>query len=81
MSGNRDGFNERSASDLREQMDRFTIVKPAADTGRKRNAAFIEPKHIAEMEYRVWTHDGKLRHASYTGLRDAADEAGVYEVP
>ncbi|NEJ73763.1 ATP-dependent DNA ligase [Rhizobium phaseoli] len=74
------GFNERSASELREQMDKLKIGKPAVDTGRKRNAVLVEPKLVAEIEYRAWTHDGKLRHASYKGLRDAADEAAVYDL-
>ncbi|MGO8083765.1 hypothetical protein [Rhizobium leguminosarum] len=54
----------------REQMDKLTISKPAVDTGRKRNVVFVDPKLVAEIEYRAWTHDGKLRHASYKGLRD-----------
>ncbi|MGO6999032.1 non-homologous end-joining DNA ligase [Rhizobium leguminosarum] len=74
------GFNERSASELREQMDKLTIGKPAVDTGRKRNAVFIDPKLVAEIEYRAWTHDGKLRHASYKGLRDAQDHTEVYDL-
>ncbi|MGO7153223.1 ATP-dependent DNA ligase [Rhizobium leguminosarum] len=74
------GFNERSAAELREQMDKLIISKPAVDTGRKRNAVFIDSKLVAEIEYRAWTHDGKLRHASYKGLRDAADVAAVYEL-
>ncbi|TAY23203.1 ATP-dependent DNA ligase [Rhizobium ruizarguesonis] len=74
------GFNQRSAAELREQMDKLIISKPAVDTGRKRNAVFIDPKLVAEIEYRGWTHDGRLRHASYKGLRDAADVATVYEM-
>jgi bifunctional non-homologous end joining protein LigD len=74
------GFNQRSAAELREQMDKLIISKPAVDTGRKRNAVFIDPKLVAEIEYRAWTHDGKLRQASYKGLRDAADGATVYEL-
>ncbi|ANM12025.1 non-homologous end-joining DNA ligase [Rhizobium sp. N324] len=74
------GFNERSASELRQQMDKLKIAKPAVDTGRKRNAVFLEPKLIAEIEYRGWTRDGKLRHASYKGLRDAADITLVYDL-
>lgn len=35
---------------------------------------------IAEIEYRAWTHDGKLRHASYKGLRDAADQKKIHEI-
>lgn len=74
------GFNERSAAELRKQMDKLIIGKPAVDTGRKRNAVFIDPKLVAEIEYRAWTHDGKLRHASYKGLRDAAESAAVYRI-
>ncbi len=74
------GFNERSAAELRTQMDKLIVDKSTVDTGRKRNAVFIDPKLVAEIEYRAWTHDGKLRHASYKGLRDAADEAAVYQI-
>lgn len=74
------GFNERSADELREQMDKLKIAQPAVDTGRKRNAVFIEPKLVAEIEYRAWTHDEKLRHASYKGLREQQDNAAVYEL-
>ncbi|TAZ38473.1 non-homologous end-joining DNA ligase [Rhizobium ruizarguesonis] len=74
------GFNERSAAELREQMDKLIIGKPAVDTGRKRNAVFIDPKLVAEIEYRAWTHDGKLRHPSFKGLREEQDSAAVYEL-
>ncbi|MBY3066219.1 hypothetical protein HFO74_22830 [Rhizobium laguerreae] len=60
----------------------MTAQPPLKCSGKcsQRNAVFIDPKLVAEIEYRAWTHDGKLRHASYKGLRDAADEAAVYEV-
>ncbi|ACI55671.1 DNA polymerase LigD, ligase domain protein [Rhizobium leguminosarum bv. trifolii WSM2304] len=74
------GFNERSAAELREQMDKLIIPQPAVNTGRKRNAVFIEPKLVAEIEYRGSTNDGKLRHASYKGLREKQDNAAVYEI-
>ncbi|MBY3524913.1 ATP-dependent DNA ligase [Rhizobium laguerreae] len=74
------GFNERSAAELREQMDKLIIAKPAVETGRKRNAVFVRPELVAEIEYRAWTHDGKLRHASYKGLREEQDNAAVYEL-
>jgi bifunctional non-homologous end joining protein LigD len=35
---------------------------------------------IAEIEYRAWTDDGKLRHASCKGLREVQDNAAVYEI-
>lgn len=74
------GFNERSASELREQMDKLIIGSSAVDTGRKRNAVFVRPELVAEIEYRAWTHDGKLRHASYKGLREERDNAEVFEL-
>lgn len=62
-------------------MDEIVISKPAADTGRKkRDAVYVRPELIAEIEYRAWTHDGKLRHASYKGLREERDEAAVFEI-
>lgn len=61
-------------------MDKLIIGKSAVDTGRKRNAVFVRPELVAEIEYRAWTYDGKLRHASYKGLRDAADQLAVYQL-
>ncbi|RUM05905.1 hypothetical protein EFR84_15015 [Rhizobium chutanense] len=53
------------------------------DAADKRNSfaqVFIDPKLVAEIEYRAWRHDGELRHASYKGLRDAADNPAVCNV-
>jgi bifunctional non-homologous end joining protein LigD len=49
-------------------------------SGRRKNIVWIKPTLIAEIEYRAWTEDGKLRHASYKGLRDAADNPAVYQI-
>ncbi|MDV4158215.1 hypothetical protein [Rhizobium brockwellii] len=35
---------------------------------------------VAEVESRAWTQGGKLRHASYKGLRDEQDSVIVYEI-
>jgi len=51
------GFNERSAAELREQMDKLIIAKPSVDTGRKRNAVFVRPELVAEIQYGGWTHE------------------------
>nr|WP_245509952.1 hypothetical protein [Rhizobium leguminosarum] len=32
------------------------------------------------MEYRAWTDDGKLRHASFKGFREVQDNAVVCEI-
>ncbi|TAY91879.1 non-homologous end-joining DNA ligase [Rhizobium ruizarguesonis] len=70
------GFNERSAAQLREAMDKIKAPAPAVEySGRRKNIVWIKPTLIAEVEYRAWTHDGKLRHASYKGLRERQDNA------
>ncbi len=60
-------------------LDGLITSMPAASVDRKR-AIFVKPKLIAEIEYRAWTDDGKLRHASYKGLREVQDNAAVYEI-
>ncbi len=35
-----------------------------------RTAVFVEPRLVAEIEFREWTPDGMLRAPSYKGLRD-----------
>lgn len=75
------GFTAASATALRRQMGALIIPKPAAAmTGRHKAARWLTPSLVAEIEFRAWTDDGKLRHASFKGLRDEADEATVYEL-
>ncbi|MDW9908537.1 hypothetical protein GOB14_10065 [Sinorhizobium meliloti] len=47
---------------------------------RRKGAVFVEPVLVAEVEYRAWTDDGKLRHASFKGIREREDEAAVFEL-
>ncbi|MBB2670700.1 UNVERIFIED_ORG: bifunctional non-homologous end joining protein LigD [Rhizobium esperanzae] len=75
------GFKADEALKLRASMDKIKAAKPAVKySGGRKNLIWIKPKLVAEIEYRAWTHDGKLRHASYKGLREVQDEAAVYEV-
>ncbi|MBB3314646.1 bifunctional non-homologous end joining protein LigD [Rhizobium sp. BK181] len=75
------GFKESAAWKLREQLDKLVAKKPAVDYGgRRKNVVWVRPSLFAEIEYRAWTHDDKLRHASYKGLRDSADAADIYEI-
>lgn len=39
---------------------------------------WVHPTLIAEIEFRAWTADGKLRHAAYKGLRERQDNADVF---
>lgn len=75
------GFKDSDAWKLRAQMDRIQRKTPPIKyAGGRRNVIWLQPKLVAEIEYRAWTDDGKLRHASYKGLRSAADNAEVYEI-
>lgn len=52
---------------------------PVAYSG-KRRVTWLQPTLIAEVEYRAWTTNGKLRHAAYKGLRELQDNADVYRI-
>ncbi|MCD7109246.1 DNA ligase D [Rhizobium sp. DKSPLA3] len=36
----------------------------------RRGLHYVEPTLVAEVEFRAWSADGKLRHASFRGLRE-----------
>lgn len=75
------GIKDSEAWKLRAIMGKLEAARaPVAYSGRRKDITWLKPKLIAEIEYRAWTGDGKLRHASYKGLRDAADEAKVLEI-
>ncbi|SEI17726.1 bifunctional non-homologous end joining protein LigD [Rhizobium tibeticum] len=75
------GFTESNAESLRNTLDRITAKRPPVEyDGRRRNVVWVQPTLIAEIEYRAWTHDRKLRHAAYKGLREVQDNAAIYEI-
>jgi len=43
-----------------------------------RDAVWVEPLLVAEVDYAEWTKDGRLRHPSYKGLRDDYDPKDVH---
>jgi bifunctional non-homologous end joining protein LigD len=43
-----------------------------------RNAVFVEPKLVAEVEFAEWTADGVLRAPSFKGLREGRDPRDVH---
>jgi bifunctional non-homologous end joining protein LigD len=38
---------------------------------------WVRPELVAEVEYRGWTTDDQLRHASFKGLREDKDPREV----
>jgi bifunctional non-homologous end joining protein LigD len=70
------GFTEKELDRLSTLLAPLERVdSPFAPGGPKipRNAVFVEPKLVAEVEFREWTEGGQLRAPSYKGLRDDKD--------
>jgi bifunctional non-homologous end joining protein LigD len=66
------GFTDRTLGELGEKLGPLRCDQPPFDPVPKlpRNAVFVEPRLVAEIEFREWTSDGVMRAPSYKGLRD-----------
>ncbi len=73
------GFKEKDAIELRRMLDALKTKRPTVAVDKK-GVVFAQPTLIAEIEFRAWTDDGKLRHASYKGLREVQDNAAIYKL-
>ncbi|MEY9196658.1 bifunctional non-homologous end joining protein LigD [Sinorhizobium fredii] len=73
------GWTYAESAKLRELLEAIRTDSPAVNLKRK-GAIFVETVLIAEAEYRAWTQDGKLRHPSFKGIRERADDATVFEL-
>jgi bifunctional non-homologous end joining protein LigD len=73
------GFKERDAIYLKKTLDKLRTKRPAVPVKGK-NLVFSQPTLIAEINFRGWTNDGNLRHASYKGLREVQDYASIFQI-
>jgi bifunctional non-homologous end joining protein LigD len=73
------GFNTRDAEYLRKTLDTLK-TKQSVVPLKGKNLVFAQPTLIAEIDFRGWTNDGSLRHASYKGLREVQDNAAVFDM-
>ncbi len=68
------GFTASSAEELFHKLSGLRIQEsPFAEklnAVESRNIRYIRPELVAEVEFRGWTADGSLRHASFRGLRE-----------
>ncbi|NEI24118.1 ATP-dependent DNA ligase [Rhizobium leguminosarum] len=76
------GFKEREADALRKLMDKIPCKRktPPIPYSGKRQVVWQQPTLIAEIAYRGWTGDRKLRHSSFKGLRELQDDAALYDL-
>jgi bifunctional non-homologous end joining protein LigD len=68
------GFTTKVAADLWKTLqplrtDKQPFPQKLSSLARK-GVVWVEPELVAEVEYRGWTSDGQLRHASFKGLRE-----------
>lgn len=73
------GWSNQESVALRELLNAIPAEKPPVGLKRK-GAVFARPLLIAEVEYRAWTQDGKLRHPSFKGVREMEGPSDVYEI-
>jgi bifunctional non-homologous end joining protein LigD len=65
------GFTDRELERLGVELRaRARKTSPFVGTQPPREARFVEPELVAEIEFREWTNAGSLRHPSYKGLRE-----------
>jgi len=58
------GWSNKESVELRKVLDTIRAQRPPVTLKRK-GAIFTEPMLVAEVEYRAWTQDEKLRHPSF----------------
>ncbi|WP_184393340.1 non-homologous end-joining DNA ligase [Rhizobium sp. BK650] len=76
------GFKEQDTLRLGALMDKLPWRRkqpPVGYSGRSQ-IVWLQPKLIADIEFRGWTRDNKLRHSSFKRLAERQDHADVYRL-
>lgn len=75
------GFTDVTLARLGEQLTPLQRPESPFATAVPRlyakDAVWVEPVLVAEVDYTEWTREGRLRHPSYKGLRDDIDPQDV----
>ncbi|MFW6209992.1 MAG: non-homologous end-joining DNA ligase, partial [Patescibacteria group bacterium] len=64
------GFDEETLRYLYDLFQEYTrSTSPFADPTGEQRVTWLSPKFVAEIGFTEWTHEGKLRHPRFKGLR------------
>ena len=78
------GFSGKVATDLKKKLDALAAkASPfSAAVPKGKGLVWVKPELVGEVEFRSWTSDRIIRHASFQGLReDKPAEEVVQEKP
>nr|WP_155096559.1 DNA ligase D [Paracoccus aestuariivivens] len=68
------GFSRKLAGELFQRLEAMQVKRSPFAEGltadEARQVVFTRPELVAEVEFRAWTADDHLRHASFRGLRE-----------
>jgi bifunctional non-homologous end joining protein LigD len=75
------GFDDRTLRDIHKQLRALAQNKcpftPPPETSERRDAHWVRPILVAEVGFTQWTRDGRLRHPTFSGLRQDKDPREV----
>jgi len=76
------GLAEADLDRLAAALEGLRRADSPFDGGRPpRDAVFVEPRLVCEVEFTEWTRSGTLRHPVFGGIRDDKDPADVVREP
>lgn len=73
------GFDSETMDDLAAQLERLSRKTAPVKVAQAdaRGARWVTPKLVAEIAFAEFTHEGRVRHASFLGLRSDKDAGEV----
>jgi bifunctional non-homologous end joining protein LigD len=75
------GFTTTTLGQLEALLEPLTVETSPLDQpvprAQAKDAVWVRPTLIAEVDYTEWTRDGRMRHPSFKGLRNDYDPAKV----
>jgi len=77
------GFSERALEQLQARLAALAQEQSPFAPGSRlpRDARFVAPELVAEIEFAEWTADGMMRAPSFKGLREDVDPRAVVREP